>query len=384
MTRLFSSDAHNAGIVANDPTRIGHSLDNSFNLDLRVKEGRSLNLCRGSYGSRGGLSAVTGGFLTLCRDQDYVNREVLTEVLAAPTDTSNAFPGYQRFNRFELPENSEISFGLNGPVRYADGSGGLGGGIEFFTSRLGGAPTVNELRASVRVPSCKRSTGDCGDIFSTQADIRAGRLEGLTLAQTRAELTRAASRTDGLIESNFDAQRISEVLARQSDPNQAVNEILNTNPELTSALNLRREIELKQNIDFSNPNPLSRIDSDTLELNRLAGEAKAARGVANREMTTEQLGSEFRNFLTETRPELIGQFNQRQERINELVTSLRSATDQDSQISTLQQINNLRSEQSDVMIAIKGAEDAFIRPTSHLGSDRGNITSRILDELLLD
>lgn len=359
VTRIFHAESHNKDISG-----IGHSLDDSLSLDIKVRKnqnGEPLYLCRGSYGTREALSGVSGGFMTLCRESGYLQRTSITEFVAAPTDVKAAFPGYDRFSRFEIKEGTEITFGLNGKVIYDNGSGGVGGGIEFYTSRLGQAVPESQLAASVRIPVCSNGNANCAKIFDTQAAIRQGDLEKISKAQATSLLNSAENATQKIIEQTFSPSALQKVITEGGDSTVVLNRYFKENPELTSAFNLNREIELKKGMDFTTGKRI--VDEESAQLLQYSGMAKSARTpigeIAKVNKTPEAIKASMGDFY-KSNP-LIQEFQKRNTEINQLFAQLKATTVPTEQVQLLQQISNLRGQQSDLMIGIKSMDDALRR-----------------------
>ena len=330
-------------------------------MDFRVRprpDGERLMLCRGSYGTTGsmGISGLAGGFLTLCRGSGYNDRGQLVENLAAPNDVDALFPGYDRFSRFEARAGEEFSFGLNGDVRYRNGSGGSGGGVEVYSSRTGGSVDAQaDLRASVRIPVCEQSSVNCTGLFESQANIRAGDLVGANASDVTRRLDAAETQVNTVIQADFDPNDLQRILRENPDANAAVNQFMRDNPELTSAFSLRREIDLKRDVNFSAGDSLD-LETRNLQNYVRTGEAASedATRIANISSSQDVYNRQARNYLDNH--SLVSQYRQRQTQVNELVSNLRTTTDSSRQLEILQQISNLRGQQSDLLIGIKGVE----------------------------
>lgn len=181
---IFSSRASNAVFL--DKGYVPHSLDGTFSVDIRVTENGRLNVCRGSFAGPSTSSFVAGNFTTFCRRDNLQQRDNIGQFVAAPDDASRVGRvdgGYEDFWRYELREGDEISLGLNGPVAYSDarqlGSGGIGGGIEFFAYRSTQSPvTVDRLTARTRIPTCPAS--DCTEVYRIQGNLTRQNIDAQT------------------------------------------------------------------------------------------------------------------------------------------------------------------------------------------------------------
>lgn len=241
---VYSANAHNAWFEGRRAGNHGHSLSDTFSMDIRPREGESISLCRGSTASAGLASNLVGGYLTICKDRDYLDNPDFTSRTAAPADVDleTNLQGYDRMNALELDSSQTISFGQNGPVTYGNGSGGPGGGAEFFTSRRGTQLSDANLTGSVRIPICRSSNSICRRILDIQASVRitdmnVGQARTVLEQQLRQVESVVGNASDGLLTAirNFDDTGVDANL----------NRLARENPELFSALNLRREIELK-------------------------------------------------------------------------------------------------------------------------------------------
>ncbi len=245
---IFSSNAHNqyySGLGYNP-----NSAGNTFSLDVKPRQGSELRLCRGSFAGRATSSNLVGGFFTFCRDMGYIDTPSFGNNLAAPRDTttrSAARQGTSRISAFGFDDSQTITLGQNGPVRYSgygqEGSGGVGGAIEFFGDRRRSRLTTANLQASVRNPVCIRRAGsNCEKIFEIQERIRAGDLT----ASSGPQLQQARRDLNTLIEGMLPEARRAVDNIDNFPFETNVDVLFDNNPELISALNLRREIELKE------------------------------------------------------------------------------------------------------------------------------------------
>lgn len=259
VVNIFTSRAGNQDY--RDVGKIPHSLEDSFSVDLRIKQNTSV--CRGSYAGPVSTSNLAGNFLTFCRDTGYNDRRGLERNLAAPGDRTRVgrdTQGYERFNRFELEPGDQITLGLNGPVRYSDegmlGTGGTGGGVELFAYRSPTNPiSLDRLRGSARVASCSR--GRCDEIFSIRESVNPRVLANQSQPDRYlADRLRATNGVISRMDSRFDEYVAS--LSRQPDPN--LTRFREEFSDLDSALALRREIELKQRT------PVGALDSESQAL----------------------------------------------------------------------------------------------------------------------
>lgn len=348
---LFSARSHNAAVDGH-----GHSLDGGINLDIEVV-GSNVRFCRGSMGTvSGAFSGAAGGFLTMCRRGGYIDRNTAGDVLAAPGDNTvqGALSRYGRFNRFDVTPPLRISMGRNGPVQYkrgvSAGTGGNGGGIEYFTNRWGESVPLSDLAASVRIPTCNRGAGTvCNEIFNIQERIR---LDALDSAGGKAQGRLATAETqvnnminDILRSSNFDvAPRAGESV------DDVLNRLSRDHPDLGSALNLRREIEVKR-AQYSTPGERARLDKDTQIMYDLTLSAQKS-GAPVRTIiqgNPSDVGAIRRN-LSETLQKngLLVAYARNQRKIESLFAQSRTALNPKDRVRTLERLNDLRGRQEDL------------------------------------
>jgi hypothetical protein len=243
---VFSANTHNEFLAGKG--REAHSLENTFNADLEVT-GKGVKVCRGSYATGATYSGITGGYFTICRSQDYLDRQINTDVLAAPFDTTLpiAEQGVSRYTSFEAPEGTRFSLGQNGPVKYnkagnvIDGSGGGGGSVELFCSRSPNCIKLENVSESVRVPTCTSGSANCQKIFSLQEEAR---FSNVTSKANPTEFIKAKkAEVDALVKS-MQAEHDS-LAAQLASPKADLAVLRAEHPDLVSALNLQREIEVK-------------------------------------------------------------------------------------------------------------------------------------------
>ncbi len=373
ISRIFPARAHNDASAARldeagNPTgeQGRHSLDGSFSLDVRARTGSDISVCRGSYATAGAFSGLSGGFFTFCRSGAYLDRPVIGTVVAAPADASIdvTLQGYTRFNRFQLTPGTEFSLGRNGPVTYTNtgvtnGTGGPGGGIEFFVSRNGNRLNLDDLRASVRTPSCVRSAANplCDRIFRIQEILRPGTLRRGVAPDTIAI---ASDQIDDLLVEL--APQIDRYMAsvRAAPDSATLNRLRSEYPEVVSALNLRRELELKSRIGFTpRACPTCDLDGDTAALinfERSAGEFDGS-GVRFQRIRTSGGGDASRTreaFVREisTAPVVVA-YREAGTELARLNTQLRTATNltPTARADLLYQINTLGARMDDMRLA---------------------------------
>lgn len=287
---IFSAKAHNQ--MMRGDGRDAHSLEDSFNVDIRVR-GENLPLCRGSVATRGLASGIAGGFFKPGCTPNYVDRGTNVNNAAAPVDATDIerLQGYSRMNALEF--DSSITIGRNGRVHYNDkgskgtvyeGTGGAGGDLEAFPSRLGNAPKVDNLTGSVRTLTCQDKYGDfCRTLLEMQRRIATRSLGPDAVSVLEAELVNIRRI---LAEQTENARR-----AVRDVDNLGVAENLNglnrAYPDLLSALNVEQEILLKLERARANPSGYPRgrfpLDAETTafrdgvtEANRFSGEIKLA------------------------------------------------------------------------------------------------------------
>lgn len=287
---IFSARAHNQMMTGDG--RDAHSLDDSFNVDIRV-QGESLPLCRGSVATRGLASRIAGGFYKPGCTPNYVDRGTNVNTAAAPVDATDIerLQGYSRMNALEF--DSSITIGRNGRVHYNDkasqgtvfeGTGGAGGDLEAFPSRLGNAPKVDNLTGSVRTLTCQDKYGDfCRTLLEMQRRIATRSLGPDAVSVLETELVNIRRI---LAEQTENARR-----AVRDVDNLGVAENLNglnrSYPELLSALNVEQEILLKLERARANPSGYPRgsfpLDAESAafrdgftEASRFSGEIKLA------------------------------------------------------------------------------------------------------------
>lgn len=179
---IFSSRGSNYNFAQKGKDYVPHSLDDTFSVDLRVSRDGGLNVCRGSFAGPGTSSFLVGNFTTICRSSNFQERASLSQFVAAPDDVRRVAAGdsgYNDFVRYELKQGDVISLGLNGPVEYLDaaqkGTGGVGGGVEFFAYRADVSPiTPDKLAARSRIPTCGKDT--CSIAYEINARVRADNL----------------------------------------------------------------------------------------------------------------------------------------------------------------------------------------------------------------
>lgn len=346
--RIFSTDAYND--VARAAGREPHSISGGFNLDLKVT-GSNVSVCRGSLATGSALSGLAGGFTTICRRGGYIDNATASDVLAAPRSAADGeLGGYTRFNRFDLEPGAEVSMGRNGPVNYtfngAEGTGGNGGGVEFFFSRSKNSLTPSDLSVSVRVPTCAAGAGTrCAQLLDIQAQIRIDNLRAGTRADGTDALSTASSRTDSIVRELADE---ADLINAGESAAQALQRLERNNPELLSALNLRREIELK-----TAPG-VGRRDADTeLMLSRIRDaegfgpqSAAAARGAA-----TDAASAQRQVTAAVRENPLTRAYNDLQSEAEQLLTRASRATDPADRDRLLREMARVRGQQADVRLA---------------------------------
>lgn len=268
---IFSSRASNRAYEAKGPGYQGHSLDDTFSVDIQVKEGRELNVCRGSFAAPLASSTVTGNFTTFCRSTNLQSRNDISQFVAAPDDVARAasgVSGYDDFWRFRLTSSRDVdgtlrparlSLGLNGPVTYTSdaqlGTGGIGGGIEFFGYRSPNPVTLDSLAARTRVPTCNPS--ECGRVFEIQANIQARNLANQS--DVVSYLAHQRRMADSLITSL--TSKSDQFIARlPSSDAEAVLMLKRDYGDVRSAYLVRREVDLR---DASTP--LGRLAQGSLD-----------------------------------------------------------------------------------------------------------------------
>ncbi len=361
--RIFSTTAYNA-TARGEP----HSLGDAFNLDLKVV-GSNVSVCRGSLASATSMSGLSGGFTTICRKGGYIDNQIASDVLAAPRSSADGeLGGYSRFNRFDLEPGAEVSLGRNGPVNYtfngSEGTGGNGGGVEFFFSRSNTPLQASNVSQSVRTPSCVSSPGNaCSELFEIQAGIR---VDSLGVTSTSAILAQSANKTDGIISGlakNADLMRTGET------PAQALVRVEREQTELMSALNLRREIELKSapsvgRRDADTELMLSRMreaESFGPEINKALREIKSNPATAARRIED----------LVRTSP-LTRDFNRFQQEAETLLTQASRSSGPERE-RLLRELARVRGQQSDLRLAYHGyAYNIEKTIKSQLGLGRGD------------
>jgi hypothetical protein len=361
--RIFSSTAYNA-TARGEP----HSLGDAFNLDIKVV-GSNVSVCRGSLATATSMSGLAGGFSTICRKGGYIDNQIASDVLAAPRSAADGeLGGYSRFNRFDLPSGTEVSLGRNGPVNYtfngSEGTGGNGGGVEFFFSRSTTPLQPSQVSQSVRTPSCVSTPGSaCSQIFEIQAGIRIDALPGAT---ARASLEQSATRTDGIISS---LSQNADLLRAGESPAQALVRVEREQTELMSALNLRREIELK-----TAPS-VGRRDADTeLMLSRMR-QADSYAPQINTALRNIQSnpGAAARNLEEFVRNNpLTTDFKRFQQEAETLLTQASRASGGERE-RLLRELSRVRGQQSDLRLAYHGYANNIEKTIkSQLGLERGD------------
>lgn len=255
---ILSARSHNA--VMTGVNRDAHSLDDSFNIDIRVR-GESLPLCRGSVATRGLASGVTGGFFKPGCTPNYVDRGTNVNTAAAPVDATDVeqLQGYSRMNALEFSDGNSITIGRNGRVHYEDGSsrgsvyegtGGAGGDLEAFPSRLGNAPRLDNLTGSVRTLTCQDRYSDfCRNLLEIQQRIATRSLGPDAVTVLEAELVNIRQILAGQMESARRAVRDVDNLGVADN----LNGLNRSHPDLISALNVEQEILLKLERARANP-----------------------------------------------------------------------------------------------------------------------------------
>lgn len=371
--RIFSSTAYNA-TARGEP----HSLGDAFNLDIKVV-GSNVSVCRGSLATATSMSGLAGGFSTICRKGGYIDNQIASDVLAAPRSAADGeLGGYSRFNRFDLPPGSEVSLGRNGPVNYtfngSEGTGGNGGGVEFFFSRSTTPLQPSQVSQSVRTPSCVSTPGSaCSQIFEIQAGIRIDALPGAT---ARASLEQSATRTDGIISS---LSQNANLLRAGETPAQALVRVEREQTELMSALNLRREIQLKT------APAAGRRDADTeLMLSRMR-EADSYAPQINTALKDikSNPGASARNIEDFVRNNpLTRDYNRFQQEAESLLTQASRASGGERE-RLLRELARVRGQQSDLRLAYHGyAYNIEKTIKSQLGLERGDpLPQELLDAI---
>lgn len=274
---IFTSNAHNQ--YYRNKGYHPNSAADTFSVDIVAKPGSDISICRGSFAGAATASNLVGGFLTFCRQGNYIDAPSFGSNLAAPVDVTTASParaGTSRISSFTLEPNQIFTLDQNGPVTYngfgQTGSGGIGGGVEFMGDRRGGRVTTSGLRASVRPPVCIRRPGtNCDRIFSLQERVRGG---GLTSASGPA-LNESLREVNDLIASmSADARRAIDGIDGQFFE-ASVTTLYNNNPDLISALNLKRELELKiEALPSARPGQRFPLDAESRRLAEYSDDAR--------------------------------------------------------------------------------------------------------------
>lgn len=346
--RIFSTDAYND--VARAAGREPHSLSGSFNVDIKVT-GDNVSVCRGSMATASALSPLAGGFTTICRRGGYIDNFTASDVLAAPRSAADGdLGGYSRFNRFDIEPGTEVSMGRNGPVAYtfngAEGTGGNGGGVEFFFSRSQTPLDPSDLSVSVRIPTCQGGAGTrCAQILDIQSQVRVDDLRGVLNQDGPTRLASATTRTDTLVR---ELANEADLLSAGETAAQALRRLERENPELLSALNLRRELDLK-----TAPS-VGRRDADTeLMLSRIreAGTFGPQTSTAIRGAATDAAGAQRRISEAVRENPLTRAYNQMQTEAEQLLTRASRATDPVDRDALLRELARVRGQQSDVRLA---------------------------------
>jgi hypothetical protein len=375
---LFSSNTHNRHLeTAYNPPRTPHSTDDTFNLDVEVVNGERVQLCRGSYATERGISGLAGGFLSFCRTSGYHTRSENIELGATPYDanlpeTERGYSRYQRFTarpgtRFSIGQNREVSYNAAGEAY--DQTGGIGGGLEVFCSRSNNCTNIGDLSASVRTPTCNsRESSACRSLFSIQESVRVDTVASRgTPEQQLTYLRENLDQVDRVIaRMDDDMQRYLRMMQQRPPPSAAdMAAFRSSNPELISALNLRREIELKQ--ASVNGGNVRQVDADTQEMlemersidtfQRNVDAAVPPASAAN----YRNVYSAYANQILES-PIYTG-YQARLRRIEELQEGLRTNPPANTR-ARAQRMNEINSEvarANDTLLELKNLENAFSR-----------------------
>jgi hypothetical protein len=271
-----------------------------------------------------------------------------------------------------------VSLGRNGPVNYtfngSEGTGGNGGGVEFFFSRSTTPLQPSQVSQSVRTPSCVSTPGSaCSQIFEIQAGIRIDALPGAT---ARASLEQSATRTDGIISS---LSQNANLLRAGETPAQALVRVEREQTELMSALNLRREIQLKT------APAAGRRDADTeLMLSRMR-EADSYAPQINTALKDikSNPGASARNIEDFVRNNpLTRDYNRFQQEAESLLTQASRASGGERE-RLLRELARVRGQQSDLRLAYHGyAYNIEKTIKSQLGLERGDpLPQELLDAI---
>lgn len=253
---IVSARSHNR--VMRGDGKDPHSLEDAFNFDIRVRDPDGLPMCRGSGATEGLASGITGGFFNPGCSPNFTDRRVNGQTAATPRDSTEIdnLQGYSRQNALVLEQNRRIAVGRNGDVRYADAdgvyrnTGGGGGGLEAFPSRLGDAPAAQSLRGSTRTPTCNQQYSEtCRQLLGIQSRMTTRGLGPDAVSVLERNLTEVR----GLL-ANMRTQATTAVNdIDRLGPLENINALNRNHSELLSTLNVEQEILLKLEIARSNP-----------------------------------------------------------------------------------------------------------------------------------
>lgn len=375
---IFASNTHNQHLrTAYDPPRTPHSTDDTFNMDVEVVNADQVQLCRGSYATERGISGLSGGFLTFCRSSGYHTRSETIELGATPYDKDlpEAERGYSRYQRFTARPGTRFSIGQNREVTYDaageayDGTGGIGGGLEVFCSRSNNCTNIGDLSASVRTPTCNaRESSACRDLFSIQESVRVDSVAAKgSAAEQLTYLQRNLGELDRVIfQMDADMQRYLRMM--QQSPPASVQDLAafrSTHPDLISALNLRREIELKQ--ASVRGGDVRRIDGDTQEMLEMEQSIETFQNKVDAAVPPTSAGNystvrkAYANQILES--PIFTSYQARMARIEELQEALRRSPPSSARgrMEKMNEINSEVARANDTLLELKNLENAFSR-----------------------
>lgn len=390
---IFSARAHNE--VMRGAGRDPHSLDDSFNIDIRVRGEDPLPLCRGSGATEGLASGITGGFFKPGCTPNFLDRGTNGRTAATPRDATDVetLQGYSRMNALEFEADRRITIGRNGDVRYDSakgevyqGTGGPGGDLEAFPSRLGEAPSLGSLRGSTRLPTCSQQYSQvCREIFSIQERITTRGLGPDAVSVLEAELRNVQGILNGFGDEASRAVRDIDNLGVVDN----LNGLNRAHPDLLSALKVEHEIQLKLDIARGNPRGYPRgsfpMDAETRAYQLSAQESSLVQGQIQRSLSS--TGSEgfsairsrvnqLLNSVEETNT--VTSFRQSMRTVQDEINRLEGATRVADPVGELRRLNNAAAVADDMYLGIRGMRGELVSRIERLR----NITDAQKSELI--
>ena len=364
---IFSARSHNE--VMRAAGRDPHSFDDSFNVDIKVRDENGLPLCRGSTATEGLASGIVGGFFSPGCPPNLTDRRVNGRTAATPRDTTleDNLQGYNRFNALPLEQNQRITIGRNGDVRYSDAegtvyrnTGGEGGGLEAFPSRLGDAPKVENLLGSSRAVTCSQQYSEiCNQLLAIRGRTTTRGLGPDAVQVLEREL--AEVRT---ILGNMDAtarRAVNDIDNLGTVEN--LNGLNRTYPELLSTLNVERELELKLQLARSNPQGFARgrfpLDTESAAFRDSAIEASAFQRRVPSALPPSTTAADAQARLTRLLEEAnatatVSSFRRNNDIVRNELSGLENTVNSPNSLAELRRINQAAGVAEDMYLGVRG------------------------------